>query len=86
MASQTNPREERDPHDPPTKKSADKILIVGIGAGLGRVLARRLARDHEVVGVDRQRISAKLQISRSTESTRETEGSRMSFAPSYRVA
>ena len=82
MASQTNTREERDPHDPPTKKSADKILVVGVGAGLGRVLAR----DHEVVGVDRQRISAKLQISRSTESTRETEGSRMSFAPSYRVA
>jgi len=46
--------------DPPKKESRDKVLIVGIGSGFGRVLARRLARDYAVVGVDRQRISSKL--------------------------
>jgi len=30
-----------------------KVLIVGIATGLGGLLARRLLRDHEVVGVDR---------------------------------
>lgn len=30
-----------------------KLLIVGVSQGQGRLLARRLSRDHQVVGVDR---------------------------------
>jgi UDP-glucose 4-epimerase len=37
-----------------------KVLIVGIAGGHGRLLARRLARTFEVVGVDRQPMSARL--------------------------
>ena len=63
MPSDTDQRERPKP-DKARRESADRaterVLIVGIGAGFGRVLARRLARDYSVVGVDRHRISAKL--------------------------
>jgi len=32
--------------------SVPKVLIVGVARGQGRLLARRLSRDHQVVGVD----------------------------------
>ena len=32
--------------------SLEKVLIVGVARGQGRLLARRLSRDHRVVGVD----------------------------------
>ena len=37
-----------------------KVLIVGIAGGHGRLLARRLARSFDVVGVDREPLSARL--------------------------
>ena len=54
MASQSTQSDAAD------AKSADKVLIVGIGSGFGRVLARRLALDYSIVGVDRHRISSRL--------------------------
>jgi UDP-glucose 4-epimerase len=33
----------------------EKVLIVGVAGGQGRLLARRLLRRHEIVGVDRER-------------------------------
>jgi UDP-glucose 4-epimerase len=40
-------------------ESAEKVLIVGISGGHGRLLARRLRERHEVVGVDREPWPAK---------------------------
>ena len=37
-----------------------KVLIVGIAGGYGRLLARRMLRSHAVVGVDREPWSARL--------------------------
>ena len=31
----------------------EKVLIAGVATGYGRLLARRLMRDHQVIGVDR---------------------------------
>ena len=39
---------------------AEKVLIVGIAGGYGRLLARRMLRSHSVVGVDREPWSARL--------------------------
>jgi UDP-glucose 4-epimerase len=44
------PREPR-PQPPPVDPL--KILVVGVAGGQGRLVARRLSRDHHVVGVDR---------------------------------
>ncbi len=38
----------------------EKVLIVGIAGGYGRLLARRMLRTHAVVGVDREAWSARL--------------------------
>ena len=47
-------------HHEATAPSPRKVLIVGIAGGYGRLLARRLMRSYDVVGADREPISARL--------------------------